>query len=115
MDNSQPKRRRKHPETPIPDDWAPTDEHRKRAAARGVDVDHEADQFRAHAQAHDRRCVRWNAAFTQWLGNARPRPAPRGTTTPTATTFALPDDTDWQALADQIYTPTNTNCRGDDS
>ena len=73
-DEPQPRRKRKAPETPIPDDWTPTDAHRKRAADLGVDIDHEAQQFRAHAEAHDRRCVRWNAAFTQWLGNAHPRP-----------------------------------------
>ena len=73
-DEPQPRRKRKAPETPIPDDWTPTDAHRKRAADLGVDIDHEAQQFRAHAEAHDRRCARWNAAFTQWLGNAHPRP-----------------------------------------
>ena len=105
--------KRKRPARPLPDDWQPTDEHRKRAAELGVDVDFEATQFRNYAIANDRRYVVWNSAFANWLGNARPRPAPRGAPTPTATTFALPDDTDWQALADQIYTP--TNYRGDDS
>lgn len=35
-----------------------------------IDVDHEAAQFRAHAEANDRRQQKWDAAFRQWLGNA---------------------------------------------
>ena len=72
-DTNTPKRRRR-PSTPLPADWTPTDEHKKRARELGVDVNFEADQFRAHAEANDRRCVVWNAAFTTWLGKARPRP-----------------------------------------
>lgn len=62
----------------LPADWRPTDEHRAFAAERGVDVDLEADSFRAHAEANDRRAVVWNAAFRQWLIKARPTSAPAG-------------------------------------
>ena len=68
-------RKRHKPTTPIPDDWAPTPEHRARAAAAGVDVDHEAEMFRAHAEANDRWQASWNAAFTTWLGKSAQRAA----------------------------------------
>lgn len=64
---------RKRPATTLPTDWAPTDSHRKLATDRGIDCDHEATQFRLHAEANDRRQASWNAAFSQWLGNARPK------------------------------------------
>ena len=71
-----PKARKRHkPTTPIPDNWAPTPEHRARAAAAGVDVDHEAEMFRAHAEANDRWQASWNAAFTTWLGKSAQRAA----------------------------------------
>ena len=59
-------------ETPLPADWTPTDEHRTKSLELRVDLDREAAAFRAHAEAHDRRAVRWNAAFNQWLIKARP-------------------------------------------
>ena len=71
---TKPHKRHK-PTTPIPDDWAPTPEHRARAAAAGVDVDHEAEMFRAHAEANDRWQASWNAAFTTWLGKSAQRAA----------------------------------------
>jgi hypothetical protein len=63
--------RRKRPATPLADDWKPTESHWERRHD-GLDVQHEAATFRAHAEANDRRCVNWNAAFTQWLLKARP-------------------------------------------
>ena len=61
-------------ETPLPSDWAPTPEHEKKARELNVDLLREAETFRAHAEANDRRAKRWNAAFTQWLLKARPMP-----------------------------------------
>lgn len=63
---------RKRPAKPLPEDWKPTDSHLEYARGRGLDVEHEAGQFRAHAEANDRRQVNWNAAFRQWLGIAKP-------------------------------------------
>lgn len=57
-------------ETPLPDNWAPTDEHRSRASTDGLDVDREAIKFRAHAEEKGRKAKSWNAAFTRWLINA---------------------------------------------
>lgn len=64
---------RKRAATALPDDWTPTEAHwEKRHDA--IDVQREAEKFRLHAKANDRRQVNWNAAFSQWLLNARPTP-----------------------------------------
>lgn len=60
--------------TPLPKDWAPTAEHIRRAREKGVDVIDEAENFRLHAETHDRRAKNWNAAFTTWLKKSRPKP-----------------------------------------
>jgi hypothetical protein len=60
--------------TRIPDNWEPTEEHSKRAAEKNLDIQEEAEKFRNHALANDRKAVRWNHAFTNWLINARPKP-----------------------------------------
>lgn len=62
---------RKRPAKPLPEDWKPTETHRSTAETRGIDLEREAEQFRLHAEANDRRQVNWNAAFSQWLNNAR--------------------------------------------
>lgn len=65
---------RKKPETPLPDDFAVTDEMRAWAAenAPGVDVDRATAKFRNHAQANERRQRDWVAAWRNWLLNERP-------------------------------------------
>ncbi len=63
----------------LPSDWAPTAEHFERATTLGVDIAREAVAFRLHAETHDRKAVKWNAAFTSWLMKAKPstaRPRP---------------------------------------
>lgn len=59
----------------LPDDWRPTDAHLERCNESGLDPAHELAKFQAHAEANDRRQASWNAAFTQWLLNARPSPS----------------------------------------
>jgi hypothetical protein len=66
----------------LPDDWEPNDQHRERAAGLGVDVDREAEAFRAHAASVARKAVRWDAAFTQWLLKARPTLTPAAAAAP---------------------------------
>lgn len=67
---------RKRPATRIPDDWKPTEQHWEKRHD-GIDVEREAQSFRLHAEANDRRQVNWSAAFSQWLLNARPsQPTP---------------------------------------
>lgn len=61
---------RRRPRRPIPDDWAPTDLHRAYATEHGLDLEHEAEQFRSRNQAQDQRYADWNSAFRTWLGNA---------------------------------------------
>lgn len=63
--------RRRKPERPLPDEWGPSSSHQEYARANGLDIEHEADQFRAHALANDRRQRDWDQAFRTWLGNAR--------------------------------------------
>jgi DNA-binding transcriptional ArsR family regulator len=62
-------KRKRSPEVPLPDDWEPTDDHRKLAAKLGSDLAFCADQFRDHAAANDRRQRDWDAAFRTWLRN----------------------------------------------
>ena len=59
-------------ETPLPKSWAPTADHIRKAKELGIDPIKEAERFRLHAEAHDRRAARWNAAFTMWLSKAQP-------------------------------------------
>lgn len=58
---------------PIPDGWTPHEGHIRTARHRDLPIEHEATQFVAHAQANGRVAHDWDAAFTSWLGNARPR------------------------------------------
>lgn len=55
---------------PLPDDWAPTPEHRQRALDEGLDLDREALKFREHAKEKGRKAKNWNSAFARWLINA---------------------------------------------
>lgn len=57
---------------PLPQTWKPTAEHETRAREGQLDLKSEAENFRLHAEAHDRRAANWNAAFTMWLKKARP-------------------------------------------
>lgn len=56
--------------TQLPDDWAPTTEHKERAFKLNLDLDRETVKFQAHCQEKGRTAVNWNAAFTRWLLNA---------------------------------------------
>jgi len=61
---------RKRPAKPIPDDWQPNDSHRALATESQLDLDAEAEHFRDHAHANDRRQANWDATFRTWLRNA---------------------------------------------
>lgn len=60
---------RKRPARALPDSWQPNDNHRAYASEHNINLNHEAEQFRQHARANDRRQVDWDAAFRTWLGN----------------------------------------------
>ena len=62
---------RRSASVPLPDNWAPTDLHAKKAQNPGLNLDTEAEQFRDSALAKDRRYADWNRAFNTWLANAR--------------------------------------------
>ena len=59
-------------ESKLSKNWAPTAEHIQYAKEHHVDVMEQAENFRLHAETHDRRAVRWNAAFTTWLKKSKP-------------------------------------------
>lgn len=56
---------------PLPDSWAPTDQHREMATEYDLEVEWEAKKFRDHALQTDRRLVRWDKAFNNWLRTSR--------------------------------------------
>jgi len=72
------KPKRKLPRHTLPDGWSPTDAHCARARESGLDVNREAERFRNHAAQDDRKCVNWNAAFSNWLLKAEEYIAGRG-------------------------------------
>lgn len=53
--------------TLIPDDWRPNQTHIDKAASLHLDVKHEYQRFRRHAEQRHRRLKSWNAGFTNWL------------------------------------------------
>ena len=72
-----PRKTRRKPERPLPDDWAPNAKHFAQAETRGVDLTAQARAFRNHAATHDRRARDWDAAFRTWLDKATPAPGAR--------------------------------------
>ena len=58
---------RSGPKKPIPAGWSPNDAHAQYAEAEGIALDFQAERFRTHAEANDRRLVNWDAAFKNWL------------------------------------------------
>jgi biotin operon repressor len=78
---SSTKREKKRP---IPASWEPTDSHRSMAESMGLKLQWEAERFRDHALMNDRRLVRWDRAFNNWLRNAKEFAAQRKGPTPKA-------------------------------
>lgn len=87
---------RKRPATRLPEDWRPSENHWERRHD-GIDVQREAEKFRLHAEANDRRQVSWNAAFSQWLLNARPTPGVAPLTVVTDPSQLPPVEQSWMA------------------
>ena len=58
--------------TQLPDDWQPSDAHIRLAAERGVDVIDQAERFRDWCRSNGKAYKDWEAAFRNWLRNARP-------------------------------------------
>ena len=84
---------RKRPSTPLPDSWEPSPSNIAYATANGIDIEHQAGQFRAHHLAKDSRFSNWDQAFRTWLGNSgrfgSQRPQPTGT-------FRVVGGTEWE-------------------
>ena len=74
---------RRAPSRPLPEDWEPTQVHHQMCSEKSMNLVYQAQQFRNHAETHDRRCANWNAAFTMWLNKAT-------TMTPTGKTSNTP-------------------------
>lgn len=64
---------RKRPERPLPAGWEPNDAHRGFAREKNIFLEGEAERFKLHAQANDRRLRDWDAGFRMWLTKARPQ------------------------------------------
>lgn len=62
------------PQTPLPDDWTPHDGHGVLARKSGLDLEHEASQFRAWSLDKGRLSANWHEAFRYWLGKSAVRP-----------------------------------------
>lgn len=66
-----PRRKREaKPETPCPDELAPNERQRSRAAELGVDADQQFRLFRSHHGANGRLFRDWSMAFDKWIENA---------------------------------------------
>jgi hypothetical protein len=63
---------RKRPNVEMPQNWAPSADHREKGRKLGLDVarvDAEAERFRDHHRARGAVFADWDAAFRNWLGN----------------------------------------------
>jgi len=67
---------RRSPEAPIPEAWAPNEQHKAKAREKHLDVMILAEAFRNHAEANDRRVRNWDAAFRNWILKSTPGTAP---------------------------------------
>lgn len=65
--------------TQLPADWAPTPRHAEIAAERGIWVSVEAEKFRDYCAATGKTYRDHDAAFRNWLRNAKPSPLPENT------------------------------------
>jgi hypothetical protein len=67
--NAKPTRGRgQMAEMPIPEDWTPTEAHRKIASSYGLDIALEEIKFRGHFDGQMLKS--WNGRFSTWLANA---------------------------------------------
>lgn len=89
--------------TQLADDWQPSDAHKLLAEERGVDAGEEAAKFRDYCTANGKTYKDWEAAFRNWLRNARPTGGPRAqrpaTHLPHASEIESPPD----GLSDEEY------------
>jgi uncharacterized protein YdaU (DUF1376 family) len=70
---SVPKKARRKPELPLPENWVPSERNIADAEARNFQpdrIEHEADKFRNYHLAKGNLYRDWDAAWRTWLGNA---------------------------------------------
>lgn len=58
---------RQKPKRKLPASWVPNDAHKEYSRSEGINLDFQAERFRTHAEANDRRIVNWDSAFKNWL------------------------------------------------
>ena len=58
---------RKKPSVKLSASWKPNETHTQYAEDNGIDLEFQAERFRNHAEASDRRMVNWDSAFRNWL------------------------------------------------
>lgn len=58
---------RKKPSVKLSASWKPNETHTQYAKDNGIDLEFQAERFRNHAEASDRRMVNWDSAFRNWL------------------------------------------------
>ena len=66
-DKELPKPLKKKKNTPLGEDWKPTDNHRQLAEKLGINLEWQVDQFRDHALANNRKQADWDRSFNNWL------------------------------------------------
>ena len=71
--DAKPAKRRRKPQTTLPEDWKPNESHNRLARELGLSTAQariELDNFRDNALAKDVRFRDWNAGFRTWLRNS---------------------------------------------
>jgi hypothetical protein len=66
----EPKKAKESRSHRLPSGWAPNLKARNFANERGLDVDHEAEQFTNHHGSKGSKFIDWDMAFRTWLGNS---------------------------------------------
>ena len=109
----EPRKTRKKPEAPLPDDWVPSSENLQLVAKLGLSTSEELrerQRFRNHAKQNDRRCVRWDSAYANWLDKAADilgKPPPAEPSAEVAPLFFVRDDTpQWRAWQEHLKATT---------
>jgi hypothetical protein len=57
--------------TQLPAHWVPNQNNIDYAAANGIDLEHQVEQFKSHHLANGSTFKNWDQAFRKWLGNAK--------------------------------------------
>jgi len=70
-DNNENNETKSNRATKMPKDWKPNDKHRELAASLNVSIVDQLERFRDYSEANGKTYKSWNAAFNNWLRNAK--------------------------------------------